>query len=193
MTKTTISPLAYFAGRRTELRILTQALEEVTESKRSKVVLLQGDFGVGKTALAVRFLADAKVCSSPPLIGVGRCAMETALNGLMPFSQLLYDLSDQGVQTRVALGSIMEFVKEVAPAWLDILTVGAASTTVKAAEKTVDEGRKLLGYKISTQENVFVQYANALGCLSNQQPVVAFIDDLQWADTSRPSIMNLRV
>lgn len=75
----------------------------------------------------------------------------------------------------------MDFAKQVAPAWIDIFTQGAATATIK----TVEEGGKLLlGHSAFSQENVFVQFTNALSKLTEKQLAIAFIDDIHWADGS---------
>ncbi len=180
MTKQNFQSAAPFIGRETELHQLHQALNSVITAKKSKFILIQGDFGVGKTALVERFLTEASAHDSSFLIGQGKCAIETELNGLIPFSQLLASLTEQGIQRRVVTGSLTKFVKEVAPAWLDVLTGGILS----AAVKTVQEGGKLLGRTTFSKESIFVQYTNAISQLSQKRPVLAFIDDLQWADAS---------
>jgi predicted ATPase len=180
MSEPTVKPSVLFVGRETELQQLHQALRSVISSGKPQFVLIQGDFGVGKTALVEHFLAQVTAQKPSILIGQGKCAMETELGGLIPLSQLLASLTEKGVQRGVVIGDLWKFVKEVAPAWIDIFTVGAAS----AAVKTVEEGKKLLGHSAYSQENVFVQFTNALSRLAEKQPVVTFIDDLQWADAS---------
>lgn len=110
--------------------------------------------------------------------------METELNGLLPFSRLLVTLAEQGIQRRVLSGQLLEFIKEVAPAWLDIVTLGVASATVN----TIEEGSKLVRSTFS-QENVFVQFTNTLSKLAKKRPIIAFVDDLHWADASSLSLL----
>jgi tetratricopeptide (TPR) repeat protein len=181
MSESTARDSVPFVGRETELQQLHQALRSVISSGKPQFVLIQGDFGVGKTVLVEHFLVEVRVQNPSILIGQGKCAMETERSGLIPLGQLLRSLTERGVQQRIVLSNVLEFVKEVAPAWLDIFTVGAASAVIKS----VEEGRKLLGRSSTfSQENVFMQFTNALSRLVEKQPVVAFIDDLQWADAS---------
>ena len=169
-----------FVGRETELCQLHEALDSVANTKKPKFVLIQGDYGVGKTALVRHFLVQVSAQNPSFLIGKAKCAMETELNGLVPFTQLFKDLTEQGTQRRVVLGSLFEFIKEVAPAWLDVFTAGAATATIK----TVEESSKLMRRGTFLQDNVFVQFTNALSRLAEKQPIIAFIDDLHWADSS---------
>jgi predicted ATPase len=184
MPESTTTPAAPFVGRQSELQRLHQALSAAIGANQPRFVLIQGDFGVGKSALVERFLAEAAIQSPSVLIGLARCAMETAGNGLIPFSQLLAGLTDKGVQRRAVLTSLAEFVGEVAPAWLDIFTLGVAGTVIEGGAKTIKAGAKLMGRSAYSQENVFVQFANALSRLADKHPVIAWIDDLHWADAS---------
>ncbi len=180
MPEPIIKPTTTFVGREPELYQLHQSLQNSINSPKSEFVLIGADYGLGKTTLVEHFLAEVSSQSPHILIGGGRCAMEKESSGLVPFAQLLTSLKDQSGGFFAAPDGFLNFAKEVAPAWLDIVTGGAASATVK----TFEEGRKLLGSNAFSQENVFVQFTNALSHLAEKQPVIAFIDDLHWADTS---------
>ena len=116
-----------FVGRETELRQLHQALKLVIGRRQPQLVLVQGDFGVGKTALVEHFLAEA-IQNLPMLVGQVKCREETQGSGLLPFSDLLVSLTNQSVQqgSRVDL---LELVQEVAPGWIEI--VGERISTQK--------------------------------------------------------------
>lgn len=174
------TPPMPFVGRKAELDQLNHHVRAVIGTRRPAFVLVQGDFGVGKTLLVEHFLNQLSDGTPSVLIGRGKCAMETEINGLAPFNQLFVDLAEQGIQRRVVLGSVLQFTKEVAPAWLDLFTLGAAS----AMSKTVEHGSKLISQSTFSQENVFEQFANAIARLAEKQPVIGFIDDLHWADAS---------
>src|SRR3974377_1790466 len=114
-----------FVGRTADLRQLHTALTSVLDSKRPQFVLIEGEFGAGKTALVEHFLLE--IARDNLLIGQAKCAMESEGIGLFPSTQLLADLLEEVASRRIVPGSMTEFVKEVAPAWLDIFTVGTAS------------------------------------------------------------------
>ena len=164
-----------FVGRETELTCLDQALQATIDTKRPKVILIEGDFGVGKTTLVEHFLNQIAQEQPSVIIGKGVCASETEMSGLSPFSQLLGSF-----KIRLTPDKWLEFIKNVAPAWIDIFTFNIIGNTLK----TIEEGKKLLGKNNYRQENVFVQFANALLQLAKKQPLIAFLDDLQWADVS---------
>ena len=66
--------------------------------------------------------------------------METELSGLTPFSELLESLAEEGLRRRILAGNLADFVKEVAPAWIDVFTGGVVGAVIT----TVEESRKLL-------------------------------------------------
>lgn len=220
-----------FVGRTLELSQLHAALQSAIAESRPKSILIQGDFGVGKTALIEHFLSEIQHHADrqpTPLIGRAKCAMETEGNGLIPFQQLLSALLEESIQHHIIVGNAAELVKETAPAWLDILSLGSANKTLTVEVKTSksDEadsndtsnegspadrsggvdikakavhvdgdvvGRDKIVNKINvfqgdrisyTQGQIFVQFANLLRRIAEHQLVVAFVDDLQWADTS---------
>jgi tetratricopeptide (TPR) repeat protein len=180
MTESTINAPEFFVGREGELRQLRYALSSTASNKRPQFVLIQGDVGAGKTALVESFLASVPAQARNTLIGQGKCALETERNGLVPFSQVLGRLAERGAQMRLIAGSVWEFVKEVAPAWLNLVTIGLAEPVFT----TVEAGVKMATQSKFPEENVFAQFTNAIAQLAERRPIIVFIDDLHWADES---------
>jgi tetratricopeptide (TPR) repeat protein len=180
MAESSNSTPEFFVGREPELRQLARALASTINSKRPQFILIQGDVGIGKTALVESFLASVPAQERTALIGRGRCALETEGNGLIPFSQILGGLAERGAQMHLIAGSVWEFVKEVAPAWLNLVTIGLAEPVFK----TVEAGVKMAAQSKFAEENVFTQFTNAIARLAERRPIVVFIDDLHWADES---------
>ncbi len=185
MANSDIEISSLFVGREPELELLKQTLQQCIAERRLRVALISGDIGVGKTWLVERFLADATVRHTGILIGRGRCALETDQNGLVPFAQILGALAQRTMRGRVSASGVSDFILKVAPAWLDVITHGMASATAK----TVEEGQKAVRYSRFSQENVFVQYSQALARIAHSHPTICFIDDLQWADASSLSLL----
>lgn len=81
-----------FIGRDAELRQLKDLFDAAQRERSPKIVLIEGDVGVGKTALLHRFLSEAVTQYPEAILAEGKCAMETELSGLVPFSHLLMAL-----------------------------------------------------------------------------------------------------
>jgi tetratricopeptide (TPR) repeat protein len=169
-----------FVGRQSELSQLHQAFRAITSAQKTQFLFIQGEFGVGKTALVERFLEEVTAQQAMALIGRSKCSMETELNGLIPFVQLLVNLTEQNNRRHVVPGSVLDFLKEVAPAWIDIFFAGVGS----ALSKTIEQGQKLIRGVAFSQDQVFMQFTNVMKKLSKEIPLIVFIDDLQWADES---------
>ncbi len=164
-----------FVGRENDLQKLHEALNQVMNTRKPRFFFIQGDFGVGKTKLAERFLSEATAQIPSVLIGLGKCAIETELSGLTPFSHFLNNLAKQK-----GFGSdkLLEIIKEVAPAWINFIAGFSEASESKASK-----------HSSFSQENVFVQFTNALARIAKTQPVIVFIDDLHWADGSSLSLL----
>jgi hypothetical protein len=73
---------------------------------------------VGKTTLVEHFLERVAQEQPEVLIGKGVCATETEMSGLTPFVELLESV---GKRLRFTSDKWVDFIKNVAPAWIDIL------------------------------------------------------------------------
>lgn len=172
-----------FVGRETEVQFLRQTLKKVIAAKQPKFVFIEGDFGVGKTTLVEHFLERVAQEQPEVLIGKGVCATETEMSGLTPFVELLESV---GKRLRFTSDKWVDFIKNVAPAWIDIFTFNLPSNIIK----TFQEGQKLAGKMGYKQENIFIQFTNILLDLTKKQPLIAFLDDLQWADRSSLELLT---
>lgn len=173
-----------FVGRISELQQLRGFLDDVIQYRESRFVFISGDYGIGKTGLVERFLSQVAAALPLVILAQGKCAMEMASSGLVPFAQVLRGLGRRQTGAKQLTDKLKddrlwEFLTKVAPAWLDIVTAGVAGAVVTTAEA----GAKLVKPSYSS-ENTFVQFTNALTELTEDRTTLVFIDDLHWADES---------
>ncbi|MCP4346780.1 MAG: AAA family ATPase [Desulfobacterales bacterium] len=168
-----------FVGRKAELAFLHELFDVMMENNIPKIIYIEGDFGIGKTTLIEKFLNEISEKYSSILIGKGVCVGETEMNGLTPFHQILETISKQGILQKIIQSDWMKFLKDAAPAWLDIFTGGILG----AVKATFDSGKQLSagGYN---QDQVFLQFSHIITKLSEKKTLLFFLDDLQWADAS---------
>jgi len=178
-----------FVSRENELRQLENHLSWVLENEQPRIVFIHGDFGVGKTELAKAFLQavenkptenkDQKI-----LIGRGRCSYEDRENGRIPFIQVLNGLIGQqkaGPQGK----KVLTWIKDVAPGWLNFLTLGLAEPIVTTIDKSIELFKDTEAPKmVFMEKQIFMQFTNALSELTQKRGAILFIDDLHWADES---------
>ncbi len=177
-----------FVGREHELQQLSRSLETVLAEKRSKFFLIEGDFGQGKTVLIQHFLNRVKQAHPDLLMGTGLCTTANELSGLVPFGQLVEQLSEQGARQHMINADWREFLKNIAPAWISIIPV--IGNAAAAVAQTAAEGSKFLSKSSFIQENVFVQFTNFLSNLAKRQPLVMVLDDVQWADPASLDLLT---
>ena len=181
-----------FIGRQTELRQLHQVLESVISSKQPKFVLLEGDFGMGKTSLVEKFLFEVSTQNSSVLLGRAKCSLENESSGFVPFVKLLATLTEQSTKQGILAKNALEFLQEVVPAWLDtikevapdLLTLIPGGGLITATIKTIQATGRIAGRSAGSQENAFIQYTNAIRRLAEKNILVISIEDLHWADAS---------
>jgi predicted ATPase len=173
-----------FVGRQKELLLLGNNLSWVIMNKKPRIVFIHGDFGVGKTTLVENFLQAAEHTHQNVLVGKGKCSYEDQENGRVPFTQVLNGLVNQqkeGINGK----RLLNWIKDVAPGWVDFLTIGLASPIVTTIDKSIELFRGTEPSKtIFMEKQIFMQFTNAIHELTQSRDAILFIDDLHWADES---------
>ena len=191
----------YLVNRKSELLQLHDAYKSVLLSNRPKLLFVNGDFGLGKTALIETFIDEVSYQDSNVIICRGLCVELTSFS---PFTQLLADLVEQSPNYGISSSDLRKYLLNIAPAWLELLknmasinialasSVQVVQSLVNGVAKTNEEYTKLLGFNKFSQDNVFFQYVNALKKFTdnNKKPVIAFIDNLHVADLSSLQLLN---
>src|SRR3954447_14854963 len=155
---------APFVGRRSELERLQSYFARTAEGRRL-LVLLEGEPGIGKTRLALQFMAACEAAGAVALYG--RCDAETLIP-YQPFVEALRRYVARTEPDRLAPWSAE--LGRVIPE----LTGAGAPAPLDGAER----------YRL------FDAASEVLTDIARAQPVVLVLDDLHWAD--KPTLLMMR-
>jgi hypothetical protein len=169
---------ARFVGRDLELAVLQAALDDVSAGGGGRAIVVRGESGVGKSTLVRAFL-DAQ--GDEALALAGRCYERE----LVPF-KAVDGLVD-------ALAGVLRkrddaFVRALLPPRAGVLlhafpVLGRVDALARAAPPP--EGMDAREVRAS----MFGALRALLGRLAEERPIVAVIDDLQWADADSLALL----
>ena len=161
------APRQSTVGRDAERRALEAALVDARRGP-SRMLLVAGEAGLGKTTLIEGFLAGVRDSGEACLTGRGRCSERLAGTGAyLPIVEALQSLMSAGDP----LSS--HRLKALAPSWYAEV-VSSASTEDGNAAPPPPAGPERRKREI----------AALIQEIARHQPLVLFLDDLQWADAS---------
>ena len=187
MLKANVLTEPALVGRERELEELYSFLSSALEGQ-GKMVLIEGEAGSGKTRLACEFLRQAKEKGVGVL--VGRCLSDAA-TPYFPFVEAFHayfsslDENEQ-LQSQQKLGSLPSASAKTR--WADeeceIAALLIASTSLTKTGRTESVSPQVW------KDHVYPGIADALHSMTNQQPLILFIDDIQWADSASLSLLH---
>ncbi len=164
-----------FVGRESELRELHHALH-TTRAGQTVAVYVSSLSGMGKSALVQTFLDQAKRDSEKVVILQGRCyeresvpykALDGVVDSLSKYLASLRDASALALMPRNALS-----LARVFPVMLQVDAIFDERAT-----------RHETGDLFTQRRQAFGALRELLTALAERQPLIIWIDDLQWADT----------
>lgn len=170
----------FLISREKEIEFMNKLWEEVIRNRKPVFLLIEGDPGVGKSALIEHFLYTKE--KDKILIGKGRCTLESDKEGFIPFRQLLIDIAKNHAQFKTIIYNIFDFIKTVAPTWVKIINQNlgeAMQTTVEQLENMDKHSQP----KLSSLD-IYSQYIEIIKKITDDRPTILFIEDLQWIDKS---------
>jgi hypothetical protein len=161
-----------FVGRRRELASLADAFA-ATRAGAEAIVLVQGESGIGKSALVERFLDDLHGPAPDVLVLTGRCyeretvpykGVDGVVDVLARYLRKLPEADAAAVLPRRAGLLVQAFP-----------VLGKVPTLSRLpADDVLDP--------VELRMRAFTALRELLGRLAERRPVVVWIDDLQWAD-----------
>jgi len=157
-----------FIGRRSELAVLTAALENASAG-RGQIVMLSGEPGIGKTRLAQELTSIA--ADHGAIVLRGWCRQQQGAPPYWPWLQGIraYIESTGTDQIREDLGTGASEISEILP---------ELSSNLDGLEKPSALNQDQARFRL------FFSFATFLKNISRRQPLVIVLDDLHWADES---------
>ena len=155
-----VSPGIDFVGRETERDLLKSRLKEVEEGGR-RVVLLAGEPGIGKTALAADFATAAHAGGATVLYG--RCDEDLGV----PYQPWVE-----------AITHLLDHPSGAVRGWLTTRAAGDLARLVPSA----GEPSAPAGDPETERWLAFGGVASVLDAASTDAPIMLVLDDLHWAD-----------
>jgi predicted ATPase len=165
-------PDAPFVGREAEIRTLEGAFADVRAGAGGRHVIVEGEPGIGKSALVQRFLG---AIGPDVLVLSGRCYEQEAvpfkgIDGIIDaISEHLVMLTD--ADARALLRGGFRYLAAVFPVLQRVPVIGGVVSSVREVADPA-----------ALREQAFGELERLLGELAREQPIVLFVDDLQWAD-----------
>ncbi|GAK58966.1 hypothetical protein B2_20216 [Candidatus Vecturithrix granuli] len=197
--------MSTFIGREQDLTALHGYLQDALHGK-GKVVFIIGEAGIGKTRLIEEFKAQhldahnaamqsqktSKVEVSPDIRFAEAKCNELAGKG-EPYAPF-FEIIAQFVTDDKAFGSskLAEIVREVGSDWFELVPViGKALSLISKTFfkwRKTDDVQQLADRQVQ-KDKLVQEFSHILKRMSDEHPLVLFLDDLHWADDSSISLL----
>ncbi|HBB88159.1 MAG TPA: ATP-binding protein [Blastocatellia bacterium] len=176
------APGAEFVGRERQLRQLNEAFA-FTRRDHTVTIYLHGSSGMGKTALARHFLDELRTHEAEVVILEGRCyeresvpykALDGVVDSLTKYLLSLPDVKAEALMPREVLALARLFPV--------MLQVDAVFNAPQREHEMPDP--------FTLRRKAFAALRELLARISDRQPLVLYIDDLQWSDADSTTLLE---
>lgn len=177
--RSTLDDAVPLVGRDCELTVLRDAYEHARQHPQGVVLTLDGESGVGKSALSFAFLREQEQAGATVL--AGRCYERESV----PFN--VFDPLLDGttrILRRVQQGDLERLVPEHAHALTQLFPV---------LQRVPAFAQATLPPPLSQHElrrRAFSAFGDLLARLGERAPLVVLLDDLQWADADSLALLE---
>jgi tetratricopeptide (TPR) repeat protein len=173
-----------FVGRERELDVLEAALDSVRRGDGARMLIVRGESGVGKSALVRAFLDQRLEIAehAPPILLTARCYERE----LVPFKALdgLVDVLTSLLR-QIDPDTLGRIIPDRAAVMLQAFPVlGRIPLIAHAPHQYVGPDPR------EVRASMFVAFRQLLRALGERAAIVAYIDDLQWADADSLALLS---
>ena len=181
-TDTSLAQTSAFVGRERQLRELGEAFA-VTRRGETVTVYLHGSSGMGKSSLARHFLDELHEKHPGVVVLEGRCyeresvpykALDGVVDSLTKYLLSLSEAKAEALMPREVLALARLFPV--------MLQVDAVFNAPQREQEIPDP--------FTLRRKAFAALRELLGRISDRQPLVLYIDDLQWSDADSTTLLE---
>lgn len=184
-----------FVGREKELQTLKTAFAE-TQKGLGKLVLVAGEPGSGKTALIREFINHIQT-ENKVLTAISECTDKEGLNAYASFKDVLLELNVNAASQADVSGKkelknkLKSFIAETGPKWVGFIPI--IGSIAAAGIETVQSAQRHFGKEAEktaqSEQEITEIVENELRRLAEKQPLIVFLDDLQWSDNASLNLL----
>ena len=168
---------ATFVGRDAELARLMALFREASGGQR-QVVFIEGELGIGKSALVEAFIRAVRATAAPVMIGYGQCVEQYGQRE--PYMAVLEALErlSNGPSGHRPLSAL----RSIAPSWL---------AQMPSLQRPVDEERVRRWHAATTPQRMLREFASLVEAVSIDHPLVLILEDLHWSDQGTVDVVSV--
>ena len=166
---------ARLVGREAELERLAELFRQASAGQR-QIVFLEGEPGIGKSALARAFLERLRASGVPVLIASGQCVeQQVEREAYMAVLEALDRLGHGPSRPEV-----MTALRAVAPSW---------QAQLPSLQTPADVERLSQWRDLTTPPRMLREFAGLMEAISIEVPLVLVLEDLHWSDRGTPDLL----